>query len=101
MYPYYVETRSEELFASVKKIRTQLGMTQMELAHQTKLSLPTIQNIESNRANPSLETLQTLAHHLGLELKIDVRPAPWDLLAFYGAPLLSSTEIRHASRDAT
>lgn len=59
----------------------------MELAQRSQVSLPTIQNIEANRANPSLETLLALSTQLGLEFHLTPKPVDWDKLAFYGVPL--------------
>lgn len=82
----YMDT--DTLLKELKKIRAELGITQIDLAHQAHVSLPTIQNIEAARANPAIQTLQSLASQLGLEFKLNVKQTNWDLFAFYGAPLM-------------
>ena len=72
----------------IREERLQQGLTQSELAHRSRVSLPTVQNIEAGRANPSLSTLTRLLDALGLELKAGPHPADWDLLAVCGAPLM-------------
>lgn len=75
-------------FRIIREERLQQGLTQSELAHRSRVSLPTVQNIEGGRANPSLSTLIAVLGALGLELKAEPRPADWDLLAVCGAPLM-------------
>ncbi len=73
----------------IRNLRIQQGLTQMELASLSGVSLPTIQNIEMKKGNPSWETLEALANILGLQLSIQPKPADWDLLAQLGLPLTS------------
>lgn len=72
----------------IREERLQQGLTQSELAHRSRVSLPTVQNMEAGRANPSLSTLTAVLSALGLELKAEPRPADWDQLAICGAPLM-------------
>jgi transcriptional regulator with XRE-family HTH domain len=79
----------EDLLDSLRTIRQQLGTTQVELAYQSGISLPSIQNMEAGRGNPSIETLHAVAESLGLKLKFSAKSANWDNLAFLGAPLIT------------
>ena len=77
---------------NIKKIRGDLSLTQMELAAQSGISLPTIQNIESGKANPSLEILTKVLKVLGLEIKVSVPQFQAESAILLGVPL-SSTEL--------
>lgn len=77
-----------DMSKSIREERGRLGLTQSELAHRAGVSLPTIQNIEAGRANPSLATLNAVLDALGLRLEIEARPVDWDRLAVCGAPLM-------------
>lgn len=46
--------------------RKECGLTQQELADQTKLAVRTIQDIEKGRKNPTYETLARLMGRLGI-----------------------------------
>jgi len=72
----------------LRESRTLQGLTQTELAHRSGVSLPTVQNLEAGRANPTLATLQAVLNALGLELSLEPRSADWDELALCGAPLM-------------
>lgn len=74
----------------LKRNRLDWGLSQVELAQASGVSLPTIQNIESGKANPSLSTLGALLGALELEIAFYPKSADWDLLAECGAPLASS-----------
>jgi transcriptional regulator with XRE-family HTH domain len=72
----------------IRETRIALGLTQVELATQAGVSLPSVQNIESGRAtNPSVETLSALFSVLGLELAVKPKEPDWDTLIACGAPL--------------
>ena len=77
-----------ELF---QKRRRALGLSQVELAELTEVSLPTIQNIEGGKGtNPSLDVLNKLASELGLELRLDdISSVDWDYLAMCGVPIMA------------
>ena len=75
----------------IKQNRVSQGLTQSELAHRARVSLPSVQNIESGKnTNPSWETLQSIFSALGLQLVTETKPADWDSLAACGAPLTST-----------
>jgi transcriptional regulator with XRE-family HTH domain len=74
----------------MKQIRNDLGFTQMELATKSGISLPTIQNIEAGKANPSLDVLLKILSVLGLEIKVSAQPYQAERIIFLGVPLSSS-----------
>ena len=66
----------------------------MELGRLAGVSLPTVQNVESGRANPSLSTLESLLDALGLAVCLEDKRADWDLLSALGLPLFSKETKR-------
>jgi transcriptional regulator with XRE-family HTH domain len=65
---------------TLKRLRTQAGLTQQELANRSGLSMAQIMALEQGkRANPRLDTLRKLAAGLGCtvgELVGDAPPKP-------------------------
>ena len=57
----------------IKERRSVLGLTQQDLADYTELSLRIIKRVESEKGNPSLNTLEMIAGVLGLELIMRVK----------------------------
>lgn len=74
----------------IRETRAALGMTQSQLAQAAGVSLPTIQNIEAGKGNPSLSTITDLIAAFKMRIRIEPIGADWDLLAVCGAPLLRS-----------
>lgn len=74
----------------LKSLRTNLGFSQVKLAHESKVSLPTIQNIDAKKANPTIDVLEKLFLALGMEFKL--QPIKFDLekAITLGVPLVSS-----------
>ena len=72
----------------IRPARELLGLTQSELAHRAGVSLPTVQNLEAGRANPTQATLSAVLEALGFQVQAVASPADWDGLARCGAPLL-------------
>ncbi len=58
---------------TLKKRRFRLQVTQETLALLTGVSLRTIKQLEAGKGNPTLETIQKLAHVLGLELQLEIK----------------------------
>lgn len=54
----------------IRQLRKQKKMTQFELAQSARIGIASLQNIESGKANPSLETLEKLLSALGYQLAI-------------------------------
>ncbi|MEE0804699.1 MAG: helix-turn-helix domain-containing protein [Prevotellamassilia sp.] len=57
----------------IKERRAVLGLTQQDLADYSGLSLRIIKSVESEKGNPSLNTLEKIAEVLGLELIMKVK----------------------------
>lgn len=62
-----------ELGKRIKDRRKTMSMPQIQLAEYTGLSVVTLSQIESGKANPSFETLNEILHFLNLELLIEVK----------------------------
>lgn len=71
--------------------RKKMGLTQVQLSALSGVSLPTIQNIEAGKGNPSYEVLVALLKSLGLELRFERQGVDWEYLITLGLPLASST----------
>lgn len=82
--------------ALIRNARRAMGWSQVKLAQVSEVSLPSIQNIEAGRANPSLSTLKALLAALDLEVRVGLLPVDWDTLAACGAPIsLAQGTVRH------
>jgi ribosome-binding protein aMBF1 (putative translation factor) len=66
----------EELARLVIKHRAALGISQEELARRVGTSHSAISRIESGRHKTSVETLQRLAHAMGLRLVLGFESGP-------------------------
>jgi len=73
----------------IRQVRVLQGMTQFELAVESGISLPTIQNIEAGKANPSLEVISKIFNALGLGFKFEILPFDIKRAILLGVPLLS------------
>ena len=63
----------KELGKKIKERRKIMSMPQSQLANYTGLSVVTLSQIESGKANPSLDTLNEIFHFLNLEIIIVVK----------------------------
>ncbi len=63
----------KELGQKIKERRKILSMPQSQLADYTGLSVVTLSQIESGKANPSFETLNEIFHFLNLEILVVVK----------------------------
>lgn len=63
----------EELGLRVKERRNTISMSQQQLADYTGLSVVTLSQIESGKANPSFGTLNEIFHFLNLEMLVEVK----------------------------
>lgn len=68
-------------------IRNMFGLTQLDICRESGLSLASVQNVETGKANPSISTLEALADCLGLELHLVEAPPNWENLVICGLPL--------------
>lgn len=62
-----------EIAAVIKKRRTQLGLSQQDLAEFAEVGIATVKDIERGKGNPSLQTLQKLLRVLGLDISIEIK----------------------------
>ncbi len=85
------------ILTTIRQRLVELGISQQELADRSELSLATIQNIESRRANPSIGTIEQLARTLNLELILKSNSCDWDELCFLGAPMMGQSPTGHFS----
>jgi len=76
-----------KLEALLKEKRRSLGLTQTQLAARAGVSLPTIQNLESGRGNPTLNLLEKVSSVLGYDLEIVSKEPDWALLQAAGLPI--------------
>ena len=66
------------LVTSLKERREMLQVTQESLAELSGVGLRTLKQFESNKGNPTLQTLQKLAHALGMELTFQIKSTTTD-----------------------
>ncbi len=71
----------------IKNLRTAQGYTQRELAEKAGVSLPTIQNIEGGRANPSLSNIEKILGALDARIEIKINLQSFDLLDLFNMEL--------------
>ena len=62
-----------ELGKKIRERRKILSMPQKQLADYTGLSVVTLSQIESGKANPSFETLSEIFHFLNLEILVVIK----------------------------
>ena len=82
----------------VKKTREKRGFSQSELAVRAGVGLATLQNIEADRANPSLKTLESIFAVLRIKIRFEQSSPQVDrgMLAVLGLPLMSEGEAGYA-----
>ena len=57
----------------IKERRSLLGITQQDLADISGVGLRTIKEIETNKGNPSVNTLSKILDILGMELNLKIK----------------------------
>lgn len=62
-----------EITETLKKKRKFLGLTQVQFAELSGVSLRAIKALESGKANPTFETLTKLAEVLDMELNLEIK----------------------------
>ncbi|MBI2027054.1 MAG: helix-turn-helix domain-containing protein [Deltaproteobacteria bacterium] len=82
----------------VKQRRKSLGLTQMQLAITAGVSLPTVQNLEAGKTNPTIKLFEKITSSLGCSMDVNSLQPDWDYLIHYG---LSVSSIQEASKDQT
>lgn len=60
---------NEKIGIKIRLLRTKLKLSQEKLAEFSDLSKTSISAIERGESNPSIETLDRIAHALNIELK--------------------------------
>jgi transcriptional regulator with XRE-family HTH domain len=63
----------KEIGKKIKERRKIMSMKQSQLANYTGLSVVTLSQIESGKANPSFDSLNEIFHFLNLEIIIVVK----------------------------
>lgn len=63
----------KKLGQKIKERRKIMSLSQNQLADYTGLSVVTLSQIESGKANPSFETLNEIFHFLNLEILVVVK----------------------------
>lgn len=62
-----------DIAKDIKERRSQLGISQLDLAEISEVSLATIKDIERGKGNPSLTTLEKIADVLGMEVMLQIK----------------------------
>ena len=60
------DSESKKMGNNLKRIRTEKGLSQVDIARQLDVSRGFVSNIESGKRNPTLSTLTRLAKALGV-----------------------------------
>lgn len=63
----------KEIGNIIRGRRKELGINQRSLVEMAVVSVHTVSDIESGKANPTIEIVDKLLRVLGLELRIEVR----------------------------
>jgi y4mF family transcriptional regulator len=61
------------MHGKIKERRSLLGITQQDLADISGVGLRTIKEIETNKGNPSINTLSKILDALGMELDLRIK----------------------------
>ena len=59
-----------EVGNSIRRVRTEQGLTQKELGEKMGVGEPTVNKYESGNQNLTVETIKKVADALGMQLKI-------------------------------
>lgn len=78
---------------NIKSRRETKGWSQSKLATESHCSLATIQNIEAGRANPEIETLESILSSLGQKIVITSKKIDLTFWPSLGLPLLEKEEV--------
>jgi len=62
----YMKDDSKKLGENLKKIRTEKGITQIEVARRLNVDRSFVSNIENGKNNPTLSTITSLAKVLNV-----------------------------------
>ncbi len=72
---------SPDTFArNLRRVRTDAGLTKVEIAQRSRLSVRTVDRVEQGDHSPSLRTAYALSRALGCSLhELATENPPWDL----------------------
>ena len=76
----------DSIGTTIRNARKERGLTQQDAARRANLSRAEYQNIEADRANPALSSLDRVLSAVGLTISIE-RDIDWGRLAALGLPL--------------
>lgn len=62
-----------DIAKDIKERRSQLGISQQDLAEISEVSLATIKDIERGKGNPSLNTLEKITDVLGMKIVLQIK----------------------------
>ncbi len=68
-----------KLHERLRELRQERGLRLKDVSETAEISIPYLSDLERGRTNPSLETMQTLAHAYGLSVQDLLEP-----VEFYG-----------------
>ena len=77
----------------IKQRRRQRGYSQVVLAAKANISLPTIQNLEAGKANPTLDILRRLEKSLAISVEIQSQEPDWGYLVQFGLPYVIHSAV--------
>jgi len=63
-----METEPVKLGKNLKRLRTEKGFTQADIAKAIGVTCPYLSNIENGKVNPTLSTLTKLANAVGIKV---------------------------------
>lgn len=79
------------MWFDLKAVRQNYSISQVKLAHESGVSLPTIQNIEAGKANPTIEVLEKLLRVFGLQFQIGVPEFDPHRASAFGVPIMADS----------
>jgi transcriptional regulator with XRE-family HTH domain len=65
-YTQEMKSEAEKLGKNLKRIRTEKGITQGDIAKSLSVSRGFVSNIENGKTNPTLSTISRLANAIGV-----------------------------------
>jgi DNA-binding XRE family transcriptional regulator len=77
----------------IRKRRRELSISQVDFVHLSGVSLPTLQNIEVGKANPSIKIMSKILNSLGYQIEIVPSEPNWDLLISIGLPITTKKKF--------
>jgi transcriptional regulator with XRE-family HTH domain len=85
----------------LKETRLNYRLSQVKLSHESGVSLPTIQNIEAGKANPTVEVLERLLSSFGLQFQVAIPEFDSERASAFGVPLVaySSKSVVLVNKD--